>query len=326
MAELNIIEAVRSTLQEEMQRDPRVVVLGEDVGVKGGVFLATDGLYQAFGAGRVIDTPLAESSIVGLAAGMAMNGLVPVAEIQFADFIHLAFNQIVNEAGVFRYRTNGDWELPIVIRAPYGGAVSGALYHSQSVERYFMRPGLTVVIPSNPYDAKGLLRAAIRDPDPVLYFEHKKMYRMERQDVPDDDYIVPLGKARIAREGTDITVIGYGLMIAYALQVAQTLEGEGISIEVVDLRTVYPPDRETMLASVKKTGKVCIVYEDNLTGAAGAETAAFLAEHAFHYLDAPIVRVGGLDVPAMPYAKPMEDLFMPNPEKIAQTLRKLAAH
>lgn len=325
MAQLTLIEAIRSTLTEEMARDERVVVLGEDVGVKGGVFLATDGLYEKFGGERVIDTPLAESSIVGLAAGMAMHGLVPVAEIQFADFIHLAFNQIVNEAGMFRYRTNGDWELPMTIRAPYGGAVSGALYHSQSVERYFMRPGLTVVIPSNPYDAKGLLRSAIRDPDPVLFFEHKKMYRMERQEVPDDDYTVPLGEAKVVREGDDLTVIGYGLMIPYAQQAARALEQEGVSVEIVDMRTVYPPDRETVLGSAKKTGKVCIVYEDNLTGGAGAETAAFLAEHAFNHLDAPIVRVGGLDVPAMPYAKPMEDFFMPDPDKLTSTLRRLAS-
>ncbi len=326
MAEFNIIEAVRATLHAEMERDERVIVMGEDVGVKGGVFLATDSLTQKFGQGRVIDTPLAESSIVGLAAGMAMHGLVPVAEIQFADFIHLAFNQIVNEAGVFRYRTNGDWELPMVIRAPYGGAVSGALYHSQSVERYFMRPGLTVVIPSNPYDAMGLLRAAIRDPYPVLFFEHKKMYRMERQPLPDEDFSVPLGKASIAREGTDISVICYGLMVVYALEAAATLEREGVSVEVLDLRTIYPPDRDAVLATVKKTGKVCVLYEDNLTGGAGAETSAFIAEHAFHFLDAPVLRIGGLDVPAMPYAKAMEDYFMPNPEKIAVTLRKLAAH
>jgi 2-oxoisovalerate dehydrogenase E1 component beta subunit len=326
MAELNLLEAIRYTLRSEMRRDASVVILGEDVGPKGGVFLATDGLYAEFGEERVIDTPLAESSIVGLAIGMSLNGLTPVAEIQFADFIHPAFNQIVNEAALFRYRTAGDWNVPIVIRAPYGGGVRGALYHSQSVERYFQRPGLTVVIPSNPYDAVGLLRAAIRDPDPVLFFEHKKMYRMQRQYVPDEDYIVPLGVANVVRQGEDITVFGWGLMIAYALQVADQLDEEGISLQVVDLRTVYPLDRECILNCAKKTGKVAVISEDNLSGGLANEVVALIAEHAFEYLDAPIMRITGPDIPAMPYAPAMEEFFMPAPAKIAERLRKLAAY
>src|SRR5439155_10940144 len=231
-----------------------------------------------------------------------LNNLIPIAEMQFADFIHPAFNQIVNEAALFRYRTAGDWNVPMVIRAPYGGGVRGALYHSQSVERYFQRPGLTVVVPSNPYDAVGLLRAAIRDPDPVLFFEHKKMYRLQRQTVPDEDYIVRLGEAHIAREGEDISVFGWGLMVAYALQVADDLDDEGISLEVVDLRTVYPFDRERILNSARKTGKVCVLTEDNISGGLANDVCAVVAEHAFGYLDAPIMRIAGPDVPAQPYA------------------------
>jgi 2-oxoisovalerate dehydrogenase E1 component beta subunit len=310
-----------------MARDERVVLLGEDVGVKGGVFKVSVGLQERFGEGRVIDTPLAESGIVGTAIGMALNGLLPVAEIQFADFIHPAMNQIMNEAAKIRYRSNGDFTCPLVIRAPFGGGVRGALYHSQSVEALFAHiPGLKVVIPANPYDAKGLLKSAIRDPDPVLFFEHKKAYRLFRQELPEDDYAVPLGQARVAREGRDLTVIAYGLMLHYALEAAEAVAAEGISAEVVDLRTLVPLDRATILASVEKTSKVLIVHEDTRTGGFGGELAALVAEEAFEHLDGPVRRLTGPDVPAMPFAKPLEDAFMLNPAKIVDAIRELAAY
>jgi 2-oxoisovalerate dehydrogenase E1 component beta subunit len=322
-----IVEAVHDALHEEMARDERVVLLGEDVGVKGGVFKVSVGLQERFGEGRVIDTPLAESGIVGTAIGMALNGLLPVAEIQFADFIHPAMNQIMNEAAKIRYRSNGDFTCPLVIRAPFGGGVRGALYHSQSVEALFAHiPGLKVVIPANPYDAKGLLKSAIRDPDPVLFFEHKKAYRLFRQELPEDDYAVPLGQARVAREGRDLTVIAYGLMLHYALEAAEAVAAEGISAEVVDLRTLVPLDRATILASVEKTSKVLIVHEDTRTGGFGGELAALVAEEAFEHLDGPVRRLTGPDVPAMPFAKPLEDAFMLNPAKIADAIRELAAY
>ena len=267
MALKTFIEAVRDGLREEMARDESVIVLGEDVGKKGGVFLATDGLWGEFGDDRVIDTPLTESQIVGTSIGAAINGLRPVAEIQFADFIFPAFNQLVSEAARMRYRSNNGYGLPMTVRAPYGGGVHGALYHSQSVEAFFTHvPGLKVVIPSTPYDAKGLLRSSIRDDDPVLFFEHKKMYRSVRGDVPDGEYTVPLGKASVTHPGTQVTVIAYGLMAHYALEAADRVAEEGISVEVVDLRTLRPLDKETVLDSVRKTGKCLIVYEDNRFG------------------------------------------------------------
>lgn len=327
MSAKTIVEAVHDALQEEMARDERVVLMGEDVGFKGGVFKISVGLLDQFGAERVIDTPLAESGIVGTAIGMALNGLLPVAEIQFADFIHPAMNQIMNEAAKIRYRSNGDFSCPIVLRAPFGGGVRGALYHSQSVEALFAHvPGLKIVIPATPYDAKGLLKSAIRDPDPVLFFEHKRTYRLLRQEVPDEDYTVPLGQARIARAGDDLTVIAYGLMLHYALEAAETLAGEGIDVEVIDLRTIVPLDKETILDSVKKTSKVLIVHEDTRTGGFGGELASIIAEEAFEYLDAPVRRLTGPDVPAMPFAKPLEDAFLPNPARIAEALRELAAY
>jgi 2-oxoisovalerate dehydrogenase E1 component beta subunit len=327
MAVKLFIEAVREALAEEMRRDPSVIVLGEDVGKKGGVFLATDGLWAEFGEERVIDTPLTESMIVGVSIGAAQNGLRPVAEIQFADFIHPAFNQIVSEAARMRYRSNNAFGCPITIRAPYGGGVHGALYHSQSVEAFFAHvPGLKVVIPSTPYDAKGLLKTAIRDDDPVLFFEHKKMYRSVRGEVPDGDYTVPLGRAAIMRAGTTLTVVAYGLMTHYALDAAERVASEGINAEVVDLRTLRPLDKETILDSVKKTGKCLIVHEDNRFGGYGAEVAAMVAEEAFDYLDGPVTRVAGPDVPGVPYNPVLEDWFMPNPEKIAQAMRELAAY
>ncbi|MER3418188.1 MAG: alpha-ketoacid dehydrogenase subunit beta [Chloroflexota bacterium] len=327
MAVKTFIEAIREALAEEMRRDETVIVLGEDVGRKGGVFLATDGLWAEFGEDRVIDTPLTESMIVGASIGASVNGLRPVAEIQFADFIHPAFNQIVSEAARMRYRSNNGFHVPIVIRAPYGGGVHGALYHSQSVEAFFSHvPGLKVVVPSTPYDAKGLLKTAIRDEDPVLFFEHKKMYRSVRGEVPDEEYTIPLGRATVVRPGSQITVVAYGLMVHYALEAADRVAEDGISVEVVDLRTLRPLDRETLLGSVRKTGKCLVVYEDNRFGGYGAEVAAIVADEAFDYLDGPVMRVSGPDVPAVPYNHVLEDWFMPNPEKIAAALRTLAAY
>lgn len=327
MAARTIVEAVHDALQEEMARDERVILLGEDVGFKGGVFKVSVGLQEQFGPDRVLDTPLAESGIVGTAIGAALNGLLPVAEIQFADFIHPAMDQIMNEAAKIRYRSNGDFGCPLVIRAPFGGGIRGALYHSQSVEVLFAHvPGLKIVIPGTPYDAKGLLKSAIRDPDPVLFFEHKRTYRLFRQEVPEGDYTVPIGPARIARAGRDLTIIAYGLMLHYALEAAEAVAGEGIDAEVIDLRTLVPLDKATILESVRKTSKVLIVHEDTRTGGFGGELAAIIAEEAFEDLDGPIRRLTGPDVPAMPYAKPLEDAFMPNPVRIAQAVRELAAY
>jgi len=322
-----IIETIRDTLHEEMGRDERVIVLGEDVGVRGGVFGATQGLYEKFGEARVIDTPLAEASIVGVAIGAALNGMRPVAEIQFADFIHPAFEQIVNEAARIRYRSNGAFSCPIVIRVPYGGGVHGALYHSQCIEAFFTHvPGLKVVAPATPYDAKGLLKAAIRDPDPVLFLEHKKTYRLIKGEVPDEDYIVPIGTAAVRRRGRDLTIYAYGLMLHHCLEAAAVVSREGIEAEVVDLRSLQPLDEETVLESVQKTGKALIVYEDNGFMGYGAEVAALIAEKAFEYLDGPVTRLAGPFVPAMPYSPPLEAAFMLHPDKIAAAIRELAAY
>jgi 2-oxoisovalerate dehydrogenase E1 component len=323
--EMNMVSALRSALTEEMERDERVMVLGEDVGKKGGVFLVTDGLYNKFGEARVIDTPLAESSIAGVALGLALAGKRPVAEMQFTDFAHMAFNQITNEIAKFRYRSDGDWSVPMVVRAPMGGHAHGALYHSQSIEARFATPGLKIVIPSTPYEAKGLLLAAIRDPDPVLFFEHKRLYRMFKEQVPKGEYLIPLQVARTVREGTDMSVFCYGLMVHYAMEAATALDADGVSVEIIDLRTVYPLDREAIIASARKTGKCLVLYEDNFSVSVGSEIAALIADEAWRWLDAPVKRLGGLDVPSMPYAPAMEDLFMPNPEKIATALRELAA-
>ncbi|MFI5225858.1 MAG: alpha-ketoacid dehydrogenase subunit beta [Candidatus Limnocylindrales bacterium] len=321
------IEAIREGLFDEMRRDETTIVLGEDVGKKGGVFLATDGLYDEFGEDRVIDTPLTESMIVGTSIGAAVNGLRPIAEIQFADFIFPAFNQILSEAARMRYRSNDALGVPMTIRAPYGGGVHGALYHSQSVEAFFTHiPGLKVVIPSTPYDAKGLLRSSIRNDDPVLFFEHKKMYRSVRGEVPDGEYTVPLGRAQVTRPGSQMTVVAYGLMAHYALEAADRAAEEDISVEVLDVRTLRPLDRETLLSSVRKTGKCLVVYEDNKFGGYGAEIAAIVAEEAFDYLDGPVTRVAGPDVPGVPYNHVLEDWFMVNPEKILAAIRTLAAY
>jgi 2-oxoisovalerate dehydrogenase E1 component beta subunit len=327
MAVKTIIEAIRDGLREEMERDDRVIVMGEDVGPRGGVFGVTDGFFKQFGPDRVIDTPLAESVIAGAAIGAAINGLRPVAEMQFADFSHPAMDQIMNEASRIRFRSNNDFNVPMVIRMPYGGGIHGALYHSQSVEALYGHiPGLTVVIPSNPYDAKGMLKAAIRDPDPVIFLEHKGAYRLIKGDVPEDDYTVPLGKATIAREGTDMTAVAYGMMLHHCLKAAEEMEKDGVSVEVVDVRTISPLDRGTIVNSVKKTGKAIVVYEDTRSGGWGAEISASISEAAFAYLDGPIVRVTGPDIPAMPYNHNQEAYFMPNPDKILKAMRDLAAY
>lgn len=321
------LEAIREGLAEEMRRDPSMIVLGEDVGRKGGVFLATDGLWDEFGDERVIDTPLTESMIVGVAIGASANGLRPVAEIQFADFIFPAMNQIIQEAARVRYRSNGTFGCPITIRAPWGGGVHGALYHSQSVEAYFTHvPGLKVVAPSTPFDAKGLLRAAIRDEDPVLYLEHKRLYRSVRGEVPDGEHVVPIGQAAIAQPGSQVTVIAYGLMLHRALEAADRVAEEGISAEVIDLRTLRPLDRATVLDSVRKTGKCLIVHEDNRFGGYGAEIAAIVADEAFDYLDGPVSRVTGPESPAMPYNQVLEDWFLVSTDQIADGIRGLAAY
>ncbi|CEA05023.1 2-oxoisovalerate dehydrogenase subunit beta [Metalysinibacillus saudimassiliensis] len=326
MAVMSYIDAITLAMREEMLRDERVFILGEDVGRKGGVFKATTGLFDEFGHDRVLDTPLAESAIAGVGIGAAMYGMRPVAEMQFADFIMPAVNQIVSEAAKMRYRSNNDWSCPMVIRAPFGGGVHGALYHSQSVESLFAgTPGLKIVIPSTPYDAKGLLKAAIRDPDPVLFFEHKRAYRLIKGEVPEDDYVLPLGKADVKREGEDITVITYGLAVHFALQAADRLAADGISVHVLDLRTVYPLDKDGIIEAASKTGKVLLITEDNKEGSIISDVAAIIAEHCLFDLDAPIKRLAGPDVPAMPYAPTMEKEFMINPEKVERAMRELAA-
>ncbi len=326
MAELRYIDAINQAHHEEMTRDERVLVMGEDVGRKGGVFGATMGLLDKFGPDRVIDTPLAESSIAGVAIGMAANGLLPIAEFQFADFIHPAFNQIVSEAARMRYRSNNAFGCPVVFRAPYGGSHGTALYHSQSIEAFYAHvPGLKVVAPSTPYDAKGLLKAAIRDPDPVLFLEHKRMYRLVRGEVPTEEYTVPIGPAIVRRQGTDLSLFAYGWMLHEALAAAEQVAQEGIAVEVVDLRTLKPLDQATILQSVAKTNRALIVYEDNRFCGFGAEVAALIAEEAFSDLDAPVMRLAGPDVPGIPFAKPLEEWFFINQEKIIQAMRKLAA-
>jgi 2-oxoisovalerate dehydrogenase E1 component beta subunit len=328
MPDMTLIDALLAGMDEELARDPRVFITGEDVGKRGGVFRATMGLYDKYGPDRVIDSPLAELSIVAVGIGAAMAELRPICEIQFADFIHPAFNQIVNEAAKMYYRSNGQWRVPMVIRAPYGGGVGGGLYHSQSVEAFFCHvPGLKVVIPSTPEDAKGLLKSAVRDPNPILMFEPKKGYRSIKGHVPEGEYTTPIGPARIAREGSDLSVYAYGMMAHYCEKAADIVaKQDGIACEVVDLRTLLPVDREGILRSFKKTGKALIVYEDTLTLGYGAEVAAVLAEEGYDYMDAPIRRLGGPDIPAVPFSHPLQEAFMINPEKIAQAMRDLAAY
>ena len=325
MPVITYIDAVTLAIREEMERDERVFVLGEDVGRKGGVFKATQGLYEQFGEARVLDTPLAESAIAGVGIGAAMYGMRPIAEMQFADFIMPAVNQIISEAARIRYRSNNDWNCPMVIRAPYGGGVHGALYHSQSVEAIFAnQPGLKVVMPSTPYDVKGLLKAAIRDEDPVLFLEHKRAYRLIKGEVPADDYCLPIGKADVKRQGDDITVITYGLCVHFALQAAEKLANDGISVHILDLRTVYPLDQDAIIEAAKKTGKVLLITEDNKEGSILGEVAAIIAENCLFDLDAPIQRLAGPNVPAMPYAPTMEKFFMVNSDKIEKAMKELA--
>ncbi|GIQ69418.1 alpha-ketoacid dehydrogenase subunit beta [Xylanibacillus composti] len=325
MTTISYIDAINAAMREEMQRDASVFVLGEDVGVKGGVFGTTKGLMEQFGEERALDTPLAESAIAGVAIGAAMVGMRPIAEMQYSDFMLPATNQIISEAAKIRYRSNNDWNCPIVIRAPFGGGIFGGLYHSQCPESiFFGTPGLKIVAPSTPYDAKGLLLAAIRDEDPVLYFEHKKCYRSVTGEVPDGDYMVPIGKADVKREGDDITVITYGLTVHFAMQAAEELQKEGIEAHILDLRTLQPLDKEAILEAVRRTGKVLIVHEDNKTGGVGAEVAAIIAEELMFELDAPIARLCGYDVPAMPISPPLEKFYMLNKDKVLEAMRKLA--
>lgn len=325
MAVISYIDAVTMAIREEMERDPKVFVLGEDVGKKGGVFKATQGLYEQFGEERVIDTPLAESAIAGVGIGAAMYGMRPIAEMQFADFIMPAVNQIISEAAKIRYRSNNDWNCPLVVRAPYGGGVHGALYHSQSVEALFAnQPGLKIVMPSTPYDVKGLLKAAIRDDDPVLFFEHKRAYRLIKGEVPAEDYTLPIGKADIKRNGSDLTVMTYGLCVHFVLEAAEKLAADGISTHVLDLRTVYPLDQEAIIEAASKTGKILLVTEATKEGSVMSEVAAVIAEHCLFELDAPVMRLAGPNVPAMSFAPTMEKFFMLNPEKVEKAMRELA--
>jgi 2-oxoisovalerate dehydrogenase E1 component beta subunit len=323
-----LVDAIHDTLLEEMRSDDRIVILGEDVARRGGVFRVTAGLLEEFGEARVIDTPLAESEIIGSAIGMSLNGLRPIPEIQFLDFIYPAMDQILSEAARMRYRSNNDFSCPIVIRVPFGGGVHGALYHSQSTEALFVHtPGLKVVVPATPADAKGLLRSAIRDDDPVLFLEHKKMYRAIKGEVPEGDYLVPLGEARVVQEGTDVSIITYGLMVHEAEKAAAEVAAEtGASVELIDLRSLKPLDETAVINSVKKTGKALVVTEANRLCSVASEVAALIAEEAFAYLDAPVTRVTAPDVPAMPFSPPLEHAFMVDAEKIGAALRTLIAY
>ena len=321
MTVLNVVQAVNHALREEMTRNDKVVILGEDVGINGGVFRATEGLYQEFGPNRVIDTPLAESGIIGVSIGMALYGLRPVPEIQFMDFIYPGFDQIQSELAKFRYRSGGQYTTPVVIRTPYGGGIRGSHYHSQSTEAFFAHtPGLKVVIPATPYDAKGLLTSAMRDPDPIIFLEPKKIYRTVRGEVPNEEYTVPIGKANVAREGSDVVVFAYGAMLHVAMEAAELAATKGINVEVVDIRTIVPFDIETIINSVKKTGRVVILHEACKTCGFGAEIAAQIAERCILNLKAPIIRVAGFDVP-FPYV--LEDEYMPNATRVLAAIEKV---
>ena len=324
--DITYLEAIREALVEEMRRDPKVFVLGEDVGPYGGAFGVTQGLYEEFGELRCLDTPISESAIVGVSIGAALRGYRPVAEMQFGDFISCAFDQIVNQAATLRYRYGGRASVPIVIRAPSGGNVAGGLYHSQNPEAWFVHlPGLKVVAPSTPWDAKGLLKAAIRDDNPVIYFEHKYLYRRAKGPVPEGDETVPIGKAAVRREGGDLTLITYGAMVSLSLEAAGRLAGEGVEVEVIDLRSLLPYDKEAIFASVEKTNRVLIVHEDVRTLGIGAELSAVITEEKFESLDAPVLRVTYPDTHP-PFAQVLEQANLPNADKIADALRKLAAY
>ena len=321
MAVVTYIQAITDALHEELKRDPSVFLLGEDIGQYGGAFRVTQGFLEEFGPQRILDTPLSESAIIGVAAGAAMAGFRPVAEMQFMDFITVGFNQIVNVCAKMHYRSG--FKVPMVIRGPSGGYVHGGPFHSQNPEAWFIRtPGLKVVAPSTPYDAKGLMKAAIRDDNPVLYFEHKFLYRRIKEEVPDEDFIVPIGKGEIKRPGKDATVITYAALVHIAIEVAEEFAKEGIEIEVVDLRSLLPYDKELILDSVKRCNRVLLLHEDTLTGGPAGEWAAHISEHAFEHLDAPLKRVAALDAP-IPYAPPLEEYFLPNKEKIQKALREL---
>jgi len=322
MAKRNLVEAINSGLMVEMEKDPSVVVLGEDVGKEGGVFRVTDGLQAKFGVNRVFDTPLAESGIIGVSIGMAVKGLKPVAEIQFEGFLHPAMDQIMNHAARIRNRSRGRYTCPLVIRSPWGGGIHAPEHHSESPEALFAHtPGIKVVIPSSPYDAKGLIISAIRDPDPVLFFEPKRIYRAIKEEVPDGEYTVPIGKAKVIREGSDLTIISWGAMVREVLRAAETAEKEGFKAEVIDLRTISPMDDETYLESVRKTGRVVIVHEAPPTCGVGAEIIARINEKTLLSLQAPVVRVTGFDV-VMPLFK-LENHYLPNPERIVRGIRKV---
>ena len=324
--EVFYFEAIREALVEEMHRDPRVFVLGEDVGPYGGAFGVTQGLYEEFGEMRVVDTPISESAIVGISIGAALRGYRPVAEMQFADFISCGFDQIVNQAATLRYRYGGRASVPIVVRAPSGGNVGGGLYHSQNPEAWFVhRPGLKVVAPSTPYDAKGLLKAAIRDDNPVIYFEHKYLYRRAKGPVPEGDEIVPIGVAALRREGADVTLLTYGAMVLPSLEAADRMASEGVEVEVIDLRSLLPYDKEAILRSLEKTSRAVIVHEDVKTLGIGAELSAMIMEERFDALDAPVLRVTYPDV-HVPFAQVLEQSNLPNPDKITQAIRRLAAY
>ena len=324
MAEITYLQAIRDALWEEMERDENVFLLGEDIGVYGGAFKVTEGLMEHFGPRRVLDTPMAETAITGAAIGAALMGMRPVAEMQFADFISCTFDLLVNFAATNHYRWGAS--VPIVIRAPSGGGLRAGPFHSQNPEAWFAHtPGLKVVAPATPYDAKGLLKAAIRDDNPVIYFENKYLYRREKGEVPQEEYQVPIGVADVKRQGRDITLITYGAMLQESLAAAEELAGEGVDVEVVDLRSLKPFDRETVLASARKTGKIAIAHEAYRTCGMGGELAALISEHAFEWLDAPLVRITAPDTP-VPYSPPLENAFRPNAAKIAQALRHLAAY
>ncbi|MCL6642634.1 MAG: alpha-ketoacid dehydrogenase subunit beta [Candidatus Bipolaricaulota bacterium] len=325
MPQMNLVQAINDALKTEMRHDPTVLVLGEDVGVNGGVFRATESLYKEFGPDRSIDTPLSEAGIVGTAIGMALNGLKPVAEIQFDGFLAPAFDHIISHAARIRWRSRGRFHVPLVIRAPYGGGIRGPELHSESPEAHYAHtPGLKVVIPSNPYDAKGLLIAAIRDPDPVIYLEPKRLYRAFRAEVPEGDYIVPIGKARVAREGSHVTVICWGAMVPVALGTAEKMSAQNVSVEVIDLRTLVPLDVETVIESVKKTGRVVILHEAPKTCGFGSELAALVNDRAFEYLQAPIVRVTGPDV-TIPTAQ-LEDYYLPDVGRCVRGINKVLSY
>jgi 2-oxoisovalerate dehydrogenase E1 component beta subunit len=318
------LEAIRQGIWEEMERDPDVFLLGEDIAVYGGAFKITAGMLERFGERRVIDTPLSESAIAGAAIGAALLGLRPVAEMQFADFISCAFDQIVNFAAKCRYRWGA--AVPLVVRAPCGAGVHGGPFHSQSNEAWFVHtPGLKVVMPATAYDAKGLIKAAIRDNDPVIFFEHKALYRRIKQEIPPGDYTAPLGRAAVFRPGRDLSIITYGAMVWVAAEAAQALEQEGVSAEIVDLRTLLPLDEETVLASVRKTSRALVLHEATLTGGVGGEIAARIAEKAFEHLDAPVVRIAAPDTP-VPFSPPLEEAFLPNAALVAERARQLCGY